>query len=479
MMQSDVASAGDADATGVRMRSGFQLWARALRLLAIMLTIVIVATPRPLGAGDTTLLFNYVNNSADAQALTYFNGWVTILPLALAYWAHWLPVTVQVSLYVALPLLVCLALQRELHRLLLLRCSDPAATIFSLGILFILVYHVPLAAQMPWSPWFAAIASFLYLLRKNILRDPYSRSGFMLTAIGCLSNPLAIICGPILLVSIRQSRDAPNRALNIALGLLIIGFYLTVYLNSSGAINIGTGFVTAAKAYGQKLIADPNYSNVVPIAAFLVLVALCIAVGRFSEAGTSLRQATYGLAYAGFSSLLLYFASSRFVAFATADGSTLPVPGRYSAVIVDAALLGMILCSSILSSKWRLTVLAIAALGVVGQWLARHHPAGLVERFQASHWLDLKPASPEPFAFAMAADRFRKTCRDGDVIAASASPRAIFVSCSKIAVDQKAVVRRPVLVPGYESSYMLLSDVRVWDTGENTSVVLYVLKPFP
>jgi hypothetical protein len=460
------------------MRSDLQFWGWALRLVAILLTIVIVATPRPLGAGDTTLLFNYVNNSADAQALTYFNGWVTILPFALAYWAHWLPVTVQVLLYVALPLLVCLALQRELHRLLLIWCSDAPATILSLGILFVLVYHIPLAAQMPWSPWFAAIAAFLHLLRKNILRVPYSRSGFMLTAGACLSNPLAIICAPILLASIGQPRGVPNRALNIALGLLIIGFYLAVYLGSSGAINIGSGFATAIKVYGQKLAADPTYSNVAPIAALVVLVLTCVAIRRIPGSSASLRQATYALTYAGISSLLLYFASSRFVAFATADGPVLPVPGRYSAVIVGAALLSVILFSSTLSSRWRLPLVAIAALGVVGPWLARHHPAVLVERIQSAGWQNLKIAAPEPFAFALTADRFRKTCRDGEVIASSAR-RAVFVSCSKIAADRSTVVRRQVLVPGYESSYIPVSGARVWDTGEETSVVLFILKPFP
>jgi hypothetical protein len=80
--------------------------------------------------------------------------------------------------------------------------------------------------------------------------------------------------------------------------------------------------------------------------------------------------------------------------------------------------------------------------------------------------------------FAVAADSFRKTCRDGEVIAESSRPKAMFVSCSKIRVDEKEVVREKVRVPGYDTTYVVL-DAQVWDTGEKTSAVLCVLRPFP
>jgi hypothetical protein len=266
----------------------------------------------------------------------------------------------------------------------------------------------------------------------------------------------------------------------VALGLLIVGFYLAVYLDSSGTVNIGTGFAKPAAIYAQRLSANPTYFDVVPIAASAILVALCILVNSSSRFGVPLRRTIHVLAYGGISSMLLYFASSRFLPLAGA-----PIPGRYSAILVIAALLGAILCCSTLMPRWRVSVVAAFVLGAAGLWFVRH-PSLLLD-WDPTAWLERhRPASWTPtarlFAFARAADGFRKTCEDGEAIAESPSRRAsytFFISCRKIVVDDKAIIRDTSPIPGYDADYVAVPDVRAWNTGEKVSAVLYALKPFP
>ena len=97
----------------------------------MLLTIEFAATPLLLEQTDTTKMFNYVNNSAEAHALVCWNSWVTIYPFVTAYWAHWLPITVQASLYILLPLLVFLILLRELQMFMQLWWPSSAATVLS------------------------------------------------------------------------------------------------------------------------------------------------------------------------------------------------------------------------------------------------------------------------------------------------------------------------------------------------------------
>src|SRR5215467_11852663 len=148
-MKSNLAARSEAEAIGIQTTSSSRSWTVPLRVLAMLLTILMVATPHPFGRGEA-ILINYVNNSADAEAFTYYNGWVMIYPFAIAYWAHWLPVTAQVLLYVLLTLFVCLLLQRELHKFLLVWWPDPAATIFSLSVLAVLAHHILWLGRLEW-----------------------------------------------------------------------------------------------------------------------------------------------------------------------------------------------------------------------------------------------------------------------------------------------------------------------------------------
>jgi hypothetical protein len=166
--------------------------------------------------------------------------------------------------------------------------------------------------------------------------------------IACLSNPVAIVYAPVFFFYARSHRNAPNVAINMMIGLLILIYYLSVYLNPSGIDNIGSGYSTAAKAYVDRLMENPTYSSLAPIVASVALIALCVAVTSSSKFGPLLRRAMYGLAYVGLSSMLLYLASSRFLAFATWDPPMRTIPLRHSAIIVVAAFLGAILFSSTL-----------------------------------------------------------------------------------------------------------------------------------
>src|SRR5262249_25419920 len=86
-MKSNLAARREAEAIGIQTTSSSRSWTVPLRVLAMLLTILMVATPHPFGRGEA-ILINYVNNSADAEAFTYYNGWVMIYPFAIAYWAH-------------------------------------------------------------------------------------------------------------------------------------------------------------------------------------------------------------------------------------------------------------------------------------------------------------------------------------------------------------------------------------------------------
>jgi hypothetical protein len=169
-MQSNLTTQSDAEAIGNRTRPSFRFRTWHLRLLAMLLTIEFAATPLLLERTDTTKMFNYVNNSAEAHALVYWNSWVTIYPFVTAYWAHWLPITVQASLYILLPLLVFLILLRELQMFMQLWWPSSAATVLSLSALVVLAHH-GIMVGLEWSPWVATVAAFLHVLRKNLLRE--------------------------------------------------------------------------------------------------------------------------------------------------------------------------------------------------------------------------------------------------------------------------------------------------------------------
>jgi hypothetical protein len=80
------------------------------------------------------------------------------------------PITVQASLYILLPLLVFLILLRELQMFMQLWWPSSATTVLSLSALVVIAHH-GIMGGLEWSPWVATVAAFLHVLRKNLLRE--------------------------------------------------------------------------------------------------------------------------------------------------------------------------------------------------------------------------------------------------------------------------------------------------------------------
>ncbi len=334
--------------------------------LLAFVVIVGISMQAPAFQAEDVLFFNYVNNAHDPHMLYIYNGYVPLIPEAVAYILQFLPLSLQAVLYRIIALGVVLLIYREAKLLFALYCPGIQAAFLSLAIIFFIRFvDYSALTVLSYTVWTAFLAAGIYMMRKSASGAPYSIPAIAGIIVAGLSNPIGILLAPLFLTHVTWSMKVNwnnNLAYVGASIVIVVGdIAMLVRSGAGGALSHVAQSSHSALHYlegtrrTELSITPPDvaFSQVVfwfhndfKLQVLMIVVSVAVlgvgfvlACWRWFRIGASMGvKLNWMLAYLGVATFALYLASPRFLINVHAG---MAFSARYELVLTVCAMLAV------------------------------------------------------------------------------------------------------------------------------------------
>ena len=428
----------------------------SLAITAVVVALV-ATTAAPPPYGLDAILLSYANNAADIRPLFYLSGWIQVLPQLTVYAARALPLAWQAALYPLVSLAVAVIMLREIQRLFSLWLRRWEAVAISFTVILYFNAFNPGLTQMIWSVWPLSVAAFCYILRKNLLGEPYSGFGFAAALAACLSNPVTIVLVPLLVFLALTENGGALRGQNAVFAGLLLAWYAAMFaFKPASIVYLADNPLRGAARILWHTVTRPFPNSIITAIALIALGWLAADAWRLKDKDARRRRLTSWLAYLGFSSLAVFLLSGR--AFTV---STLPT--RYTFVCVTAALIAAA-ARIVPASGRKSSLIVFAAVAITAIPFCKAVTNGLpLAAFETTR---------DRLRFLHAAGQFRAACRPGDALAPVGPREHLVVLCERTALARGRHRPDDLRYDRYGDALLKRVPARPWPSGAPTTAIL-------